>query len=212
MHKLIIFDFDGTLADTWNSINKCMQWTFRDHELECYEEMLLYDLIGTPLVEMIEILSKGKGDAEQITETYRKYYTKEGHELTRLFKGSIEAVQGLHEKGYKLAVLSNKSEPGVQRAVKRTGLSPYIQDVFGEREGRLGKPSPDSFLMDIYPRFGIEPADCLMVGDAIPDLAYAQACGMPSCWASFGFGPEKECLSYKPSYIINDISELTDIL
>ncbi|QAR32279.1 HAD family hydrolase [Geovibrio thiophilus] len=212
-YKLLIFDFDGTLAATEPAIQFCMKTAFEDYGLIPPPEKAVRAAIGIPLMRMIANLG-GLDDAaaREVTDIYRKYYRKEGMEMTRLFPSAFETVERLHCTGYKIAVVSNKNHAVVVQSVEITGLMPFCGLVAGERDGQFQKPHPQAFTEIIVPCFGVAASECLMIGDAVQDTGFALNCGMDAAWASYGFGNETECMNENVKFVLNDISELTDIL
>ncbi|WP_265822843.1 HAD family hydrolase [Geovibrio ferrireducens] len=212
-YKLLIFDFDGTLAATEPAIQFCMRTAFREYGLTPPDEKSVRNAIGIPLMRMIALLG-GLDDvtAQEVTDIYRKYYRKEGMEMTKLFPSAFDTVKNLHGTGYDIAVISNKNHAVVVQSVEVTGLTPFCGLVAGERDGQFQKPHPQAFTEIIVPRFGVSASECLMIGDAVQDTGFALNCGMDAAWASYGFGNETECMNKNVKFVLNDISELTDIL
>jgi phosphoglycolate phosphatase len=207
-YRLIIFDFDGTLAATEPSIQFCMKTAFLEYGLTPPSENTVRSAIGIPLTEMIHSFNgvKTLKQAEVITEIYRKYYRKEGQEMTVLFDGALGVVERLYKRGYGVA------EEVVRKSVELKGLAPFCSFVIGEREDIMQKPHPQAFTDLLAPHFGVEPHECLMVGDALPDMEFAANSGMDACWASYGFGSKEDFGATIVKFVINDIAELDDIL
>lgn len=212
-YKLLIFDFDGTLAATEPAIQFCMKAAFEEYGLTPPPEKSVREAIGIPLNRMIAGLG-GLDDetAQVVTDIYRKYYKREGMEMTKLFPSALSTVEALRGRGYKTAVISNKNHEVVHKSVEVTGLMPFFDLVAGEKGGQFQKPHPQAFTDIIVPGFGVDASDCLMIGDAVQDTGFALNCGMDAAWASYGFGNETECMNKNVKFVLNDISELTDIL
>ena len=212
-YKLLIFDFDGTLAATEPAIQFCMKTAFTEYGLTPPAEDAVRRAIGIPLAEMIAYLGGlDKPTAEAVTDIYRKYYVKEGMELTALFPDSYATIEALHGRGYDLAVASNKKYEVVKASLEKTGLAPFFRFITGEGEGRFAKPDKRLFNNILEPFFGIDRADCLMIGDAVQDTGFALNCGMDAAWASYGFGSKSDCINPNVKYVIDNIGDLADIL
>lgn len=212
-YKLLIFDFDGTLAATEPAIQFCMKTAFTEYGLTPPAETAVRNAIGIPLTEMIARLGcLDNQTAAEITEIYRKYYVKEGMELTALFPESYATVEKLYEKGYTLAVVSNKKDEVVKASVEKTGLTRFFGLVSGEGEGKFAKPDKRLFSNVLAPYFGIDKSGCLMIGDAVQDTGFAQNSGMDSVWAAYGFGSKNDCMNPSVKYVIDNIGKLADIL
>lgn len=212
-YKVLIFDFDGTLAATEVSIQFCMKTAFEECGLVPPAEEDVRKAIGIPLQDMIAKLGNLSMDrSEVVTNVYRKYYKTVGLEMTKLFPNAFETVQSLSSQDYKIVILSNKNHEVINMSVEKTGLMPFCSVVSGDKGGKLQKPNVEPFFEDIAPKLNVLPADCLMIGDAVQDTTFAQNCNMDAVWASYGFGILDECINNNVKFIINNITELTDIL
>ena len=211
-YKFLIFDFDGTLAATEPAIQFCMKAAFSEYGLTPPSDDVVRRAIGIPLNDMVaRVGGLGKADADAVTDIYRRFYKKEGMEMTRLFPNALETVRELKKRGYILLVVSNKNHEVANISVEKTGLMPFFSMVQGEKDG-LCKPSSRVFTEIVAPFFNALPDECLMIGDAIQDTTFALNCGMDCAFASYGFGIEKDCINKNVKFILNDISVLTDIL
>lgn len=216
--KLILFDFDGTLAHTLPSIAATIQRVFQ----ECGDPVpALEDIepvIGMPLAEMMQQLNPAMGqeEAERRVVQYRGWYDEVDATHTTLFPQVMETLEELRNRGFPLVVSSNKAQAILERSAARLGIDGLFDGIAGVLPEYPKKPDPGFFTRRIAeqtPEFSaIPPERVLIVGDAWPDLAFAANLGAASCYVTYGYGGEKECMPYGPRYVIAAFSELTHIL
>ena len=217
LFDLILFDFDGTLAHSLPSIYATIQKVFEICGEPAPSMETVKPTVGMPLAQIMQILSPGIDDAEAQRRVglYREWYASFDAEKTRLFPGVADTLAALRQKGFPLVVSSNKAQPMLEGATKRLGLSELFDSIVGIMPEYPKKPDPGFFTARIAahaPQFAyVDPKRILIVGDAMPDLAFASSLGASSCYVTYGYGPEDECLPYGPRYVINHFSELAEL-
>jgi phosphoglycolate phosphatase len=110
-YRLIIFDFDGTLADTFNAISSCLAKTFQRFHVVPPTQEAVKSIIGLNLVDAFRLLNapiNGKTDLSIWIAIYRALYTQIGEIQTALFPGTKEILAFAKRSDLKLAVISNK--------------------------------------------------------------------------------------------------------
>ena len=90
--------------------------------------------------------------------------------------------------------------------LEQFGLIQYFDHVQGT-DGFPAKPEPDVLFKSIE-RFGVRPEDCLMVGDAGPDMEAARRAGVRLCAVRYGYGDKEEMAKWAPDYWIDDLRQL----
>lgn len=198
-YDFLLFDFDGTIADTRPAIA---------HSLgACCEQMgckkppheRLLELVGTGLTlsdtleRMHAELSISSSDIQlqKWILTYREIYLSEGKAFVRPFPGVRELFSGLtpYRESVRTIILSNKGVRAVQEAIALFEIVDVVWRVLGEEPSLPTKPDPRVFDFRIAPLVGIaDRARMLMIGDAEPDIKFAQNCGLHSCWVEYGYG------------------------
>ena len=144
---------------------------------------------------------------------YRRLYATEGAPLLQPFAGVAEALQELHLCGTKCVVVSNKGIEAVRRSLDESGLSTFIDIVFGASAGLPTKPDPTVLTDHILPRFTqLEAHRVLIVGDTEIDILFARRCGAYACWVSYGYGDVSRCRSLKPDYEIANMDALPSLI
>ena len=152
--EAVLFDFDGTLADTVPLIVESYRHTLADLEAPL-DEPEIRSWIGRTLVEVLEERHPGRG-AELVTR-YREHNLAHHDTLIRTVPGAGELLEELAEHGIRVAVVSSKGRETVRRGMRVTGL-PDVEHVVGMEDTPVHKPDPAPLLEGAC-RLGAAPAD-----------------------------------------------------
>jgi phosphoglycolate phosphatase len=209
----VIFDLDGTLADTLEDIGAAMNEALRrlgqpTHPPDAYREF-----VGEGVNKLAQAaLPPDQHDlvARAVSE-FRAHYVAHLVDRTRPFPEIPTALDALVERGIKLAVLSNKLDAMTRRIVELCfGRWPF-HPVFGEREGVPKKPDPSGAL-EIASALGVAPPRMAMVGDTAIDIRTARAAGMLAVGVTWGFRPREEVAEAGADAVVGTPRELLEIL
>lgn len=214
-YKLLIFDFDGTLAITHKGIISCILKTFTTFGVSLPHEWDIQATIGISLGEAFKILYPELEDSQvpNWVETYRRFYRTDGEQQLDLYPGTQELLDFALKADCVLTVLSNKHIDFVNSFLKKLGIHPYFQLIIGDNGKIKKKPDPSLYYSEIQPIFPeIKQHQVLMIGDSTADLLFAENVQIDACWAAYGYGNPTQCLALKPTHIIHEISELSVIL
>lgn len=215
--KTVVFDLDGTLADTSGDLIAAANACFRD-----MGEGDVLDVktdAGTALKggrAMLRLGMERLGRAEDEATIDRYYpmlleaYGREIDTHTVLYPGAMQAVAALKAAGYRVAICTNKPEALAHTLLTRLG----VRDAFGAMVGAdtlaMRKPDPEH-LFETARRAGGDPALCLLVGDTNTDRETARAAGVPCILVSFGpSGDDMAALA--PEALLDHYDDLPDIV
>jgi phosphoglycolate phosphatase len=206
--KLLIFDWDGTLADSATSITLAMQTAIDQMGLDRRSSDTIRNIIGLGLDEAIIRLfpSLRPEDRRCLADNYRQQYLASTRDGTPLFPGVKKVLRDLHAEGYLLAVATGKSRRGLDRVLKESGLGPYFQASRCADE-TLSKPHP-RMLQEIMDILDSEPCDSLMVGDSEYDLQMAANAGVAAIAVTYGAQKLSRLLQYHPLACLNSLDDL----
>ena len=205
---LIVWDWDGTLADSTGMITKAVVDAAEQVGLPKLDPTAARNIIGLGLKESIHALfgdisaDKAQALAKQYTANYYA-----GEREIPLFVGAKETIVELNRRGYKLAVATGKGRRGLNLALQHCGLGKYFHETRTVDEC-FSKPHPQMLdeLMDICVA---RPERTLMIGDTSYDLQMAQNAGVPAVAVTFGAQPREQLLSYNPLEIFNQFNDLS---
>ena len=183
---LIVFDLDGTLADSLPDITQAANHACRSLGLPEHSVEAIKGMIGGGERKLVErALGPDKeGLMEEAFRLYLDYYSHHVGDFTRLYPGVKETLHLLGAK--KLAVLSNKRQSLSEAVLKVTGIDSFFAAIRGGGELPL-KPSPEP-LLAVIKEVRVDPARTLMVGDKPGDIVTGKAAGTLTMGVTYGYG------------------------
>lgn len=214
MYQACIFDLDGTLADTVESIAYVANQVLAGFGLPAQpvNNYKYYAGDGGDVL-MERCMRAAGGDFTHLAEgqkLYREIFAKNPLYRVTAFDGMKETLAELKKRNVKLAVLSNKPSEATNLAV--TGLfgEETFEIIQGLKPGMKRKPAPDG-AWKIAERLGIKPENCMYVGDTNTDMQTGKAAGMYTIGVLWGFRDRKELEENHADRIIDRPEELLEI-
>ena len=212
-YKCIIFDFDGTLADTNVGIVRTFQETFRRMGMAVPSEERISSTIGLNLKDGFFAAVDGLTDAQadQAVEIYRSIFPQIAFPVITAFPGIVEALAELKSRGYILAVATSRSHYSLEALADQTGVAPFFVGLYGAEDTARHKPYPD-LALHILSELKLQPSEALVVGDATYDVLMGKGAGCSVCAVTWGNQTREKLATAGPDYIIDHISELLELL
>ncbi|MBE6593935.1 MAG: HAD family hydrolase [Ruminococcaceae bacterium] len=212
--KLLIFDLDGTIADTLYSIMEAVNMCMKHYGFpeKSYEEVRAAVGNGAKKLIMQTMPESEAQNSERAEEIYRYFQTcyDETHDhIDGCYEGMKEAMLELCASGYTLAVLSNKPDAYVKNIIGALFDKETVVIAMGETD--LPKKPDPTAPHYIARTLGFEPKDCAFIGDSEVDIRTAQNAGMLSVAVSWGFRSKETLIECAPDVIIDRPSELLEI-
>ena len=204
---LIVFDWDGTLADSANAIVFSIQGAARDLGVtEPSNEEARY-VIGLGLSEAIEHLFPSLTSQKLIllSERYRHHYLVQDKKIS-LYKGASEIIRALHEENFLLAVATGKSRAGLNRAFKSSGLGRFFHASRCADE-TFSTPNP-AMLLELMSQFNVEANRTLMIGDTTHDLQMAINACVSGVGVTYGAHPKENLETLAPLTCVESATQL----
>lgn len=215
MKKACIFDLDGTLLNTIKTIEYYGNLALEKNGFPAIEQKEYNYFVGNGAELLVRRMLKFHGceDEEIFKKVFRDY--NEAYDADVLFKTDVydgvrETLDGLKQKGVKIAVLSNKPNFATQSVVEIFFGKGYFDVVFGQREGVAIKPSPDA-VFEILDILNVEKEDCLYVGDTAVDMQTGASAGLYTIGVLWGFRERKELQEAKANTIIDNPKDILNI-
>ena len=182
---VVLFDFDGTLADTKPCIVRTATQVLREWGLTDEQIGDAGRLVGPPFPLAYSLVyGLSEEDAAEVTRRYREIYAGLGPERNPLFDGVREMLTELKARGKRLAIVSSKMERFVRMALQQTG----IEDLFEEVVTQTGVKDPGKagLIAEALRRLDAEPEVAVMLGDRHYDIEGAVATGVDSIGVYLG--------------------------
>ena len=216
MIRACIFDLDGTIADTVESIGVVGNRLLRHYGLpeQPIQEYNYYAGDGADeLVKRILKASKGtdKVDYEEARVLYRKWFEEDPFYHVKPFEGIPELLRGLKEEGIRIAVFSNKPHHAAVDVVKKIFGEGLFDEVQGQTAQVPRKPSPVGALA-IADRLGVTPEECLYLGDTNTDMETGNNAKVDTVGVTWGFRTREELMSFHPALIADHPSQVVQYI
>lgn len=198
--KLLIFDLDGTLANTLEAITNGLNLTMKNYGFPMHSCEEATKMIGNGAKNLVRSACpkgtfEGEGGDVLLAEIYKNYcdmYGKTYLDTKECYEGIPEVLAKFKKAGYMLAVLSNKQDVFVKGIVKQILPDGIISLSQGQTELPI-KPDPTVPLM-IAEKFGVKPEECAFIGDSDVDIHTAKNSGMFSACVTWGYRPKEALL------------------
>lgn len=216
MYQLCIFDLDGTLLNTINALTFTTNETLHTFGLKGIVPEQTKKMVGDGYEKLIERALMACGDEKLIhykeaLPVYMENFAKYSMREVVPYDGIPHLLDYLEKKKIRRAVFSNKPHHQAIENIEAVFGKDYFACVRGERADTPKKPAPDGALL-ICRELGIDPEDCLYLGDTNTDMRTGLAAGMDTVGVTWGFRDREELVSFHPKYIVDHPSEVEEIL
>jgi phosphoglycolate phosphatase len=206
-YRLIVFDWDGTLADSAGIIAEAIQRACADLGLPVPADAAARYVIGLGLHDALRHVAPtlAEQDYPQLSARYRAHYLNRDPEIP-LFAGAATLLAALNARGHVLAVATGKSRRGLDRALEQAGVGRHFVATRCADEG-FPKPNPD-MLLHLMGRVGAAPEETLMIGDTTHDLMLAANAGVDAVGVAYGAHPGPALAAERNRAIVCTVEEL----
>jgi pyrophosphatase PpaX len=202
---VVLFDFDGTLADTIPLIMASYHHAIGTVLGEVAPDAEVRSWIGRPLQPVLEDRYPGRG--EELTDVYRTWNLANHDAQILAVDGVPQLLDDLHGAGARTGVVSSKKGETVRLGLRAVGIADRIDVIAGQEETASHKPHPEPLLYAAR-RLGVNAADCVYVGDATVDVQAARAAGMGAVAVTWGAGEWPLLEACEPDAVVADVREL----
>lgn len=214
-NKLVIFDLDGTLLDTIGDLAEACNHMLALRGLGLHTREEYAQMVGNGILNLVKRALPEELRTPDYVEVARQdfldYYVAHIDCYTRPYDGIREVLSALQERGWTMAVASNKFDSGTQYLVSKIFPDTPFKAVYGNREGFPLKP--DKALLDIImEECGATTETTVMVGDSGVDMQTAKNAGVRSIGCTWGFRSREELEQNGADVIVNNPLEIVEIL
>jgi phosphoglycolate phosphatase len=211
--RLVLFDVDGTLADSQRAITAAMTAAFASVDLPVPPRDAILSIVGLSLPMAMAQLAPEAGPAvqDELVAGYKKAYKaareQAGAGHSPLFPGAKETLEALHAvPEYLLGVATGKSQRGLDALIAAHELNFFVTRQVADHHP--SKPHP-SMVLTALEETGVEPSNAVMIGDTSFDIDMGQAAGVTTIAVDWGYHPANQL---KADHMISDFTALAPLL
>jgi phosphoglycolate phosphatase len=215
MIKSVIFDLDGTLADTIKDITAAVNVSLSAFNFPPHDDTAIKLFVGDGIKELISRAlppekSADKELNDKCLKNFKQYYDEHFCDYTTPYEHMHELLQLLKTGGIRLAVVTNKNEEAAVKVVEKL-FPDTFEIVIGNSDKIRQKPDPTEVLK-IMEIFGADKTQTLYVGDSHTDIETAKNAGVRSVGCLWGFRTLDELQKAGADFIVKDPLEIAEIV
>ncbi len=181
--KLITFDWDQTLWNSWDVHVEAAQYAARQRDLPIPDKKWIASTFSEPFARHMELIFPH--DTREATKHYMEFYHSRVMVMGHLFDGVPRMLESLKARGFVLALLSDKGRVYGSQELNATGMAGHFDVVLFRDGTRQYKPNPEG-LEQVIDEVSIAGGEVLYVGDSYVDVQCARRAGVASAAALWG--------------------------
>lgn len=209
--KCVVFDFDGTLVQSAETIYHSTIKSFDDLNIKHNMSLEKFNtMIGWHFEDIFNEVGITINDLEEFIRIYKSHYF-EYIDKSKLYDNVMEILQFLNEQDIKVALLTTKAQDQADLMVKHFEMAKYFNYVMGRRNGVAHKPATEP-LEIICRDLNVNVNETLMIGDSEMDIQCGHNANAITCGVTYGYRTIELLKSEKPTYLIDNLIELKDII
>jgi phosphoglycolate phosphatase len=208
--KAVLFDFDGTLIDSYPAITASVNHVRSLYHLGPLSVAEVTPHVGRGPAHLLA-QTVGRGESSANVAAYRAHHPTIMRQLTQLFPGTAETLAALKARGLQLGICSNKPVAFSRDLVVYLGVAGSLDLVLGPEDVGRHKPAPDMLLIAMK-KLGVQASQTLYVGDMTVDIETARAAGAWVWVVPTGSDPAERLDAARPDRRLRDLRELGELL
>ena len=208
----VLFDFDGTTADTGRGIFNCVRYAAGAFGWDVPGDDVLRTFVGPPLhTSFKRVFGITEEEALAAVEKYRELYSTEGLLQFDLYDGITDVIKELRANGFRTAVATAKPDRFIHRILSHAGIDSLFDYVSAPLD-KNGDTSKAQLICRAVEALNAEKSKTIMVGDRLYDIAGAKAAGVASAGVLWGYGTKEELENAGADYTVSSPDELRRLL
>ena len=211
MKKAVIFDLDGTLLNTLGDLTGAVNHALTGQGFPTHTEAEVRTYIGDGVRQLIARSCPVGTDAqtqEAVLADYLPHYAAHNMDKTAPYPGVMELIRELRSAGYRVGVVSNKHDHGVQMLTAHY-FDGLLDIAVGADGSRPLKPAPDGLLYALE-QLEIAPENAWYVGDSVQDVMTAHAAGVRCVAVTWGFQDADRLIAEQPTAMAHEAEEVAN--
>ena len=183
--RVVLYDFDGTLADTTELVMECYRLTMQRHLGEVPPVAEWLRGFGTPLEVQINRFARSPLECEEMIATYRYHQEEQAERFIKPFPGVMETLDALRERGVDMAIVTSRHRESTLRGIDLCGLTDRFDVIVTPEDVQSPKPHPEPVLTALS-RLGATPEEAIFIGDSPHDIAAGREAGTRTAGVLWG--------------------------
>ena len=218
--KLFIFDLDGTLINSALDLALAVNYMLETLGHDTFQEETIHGWVGNGALTLVKRALSGDRTVDDSLDDvsvqkaltiFLDYYEKNLCNATVPYPHVITTLKNLKEKGYTLAIVTNKPFAFVAPILKTLEMDGLFKIILGGDS--LDEKKPHHMpLLHVCKTLGIQVEDSVMIGDSKNDILAANACNMDSVGVTYGYNYGESIEIHEPTFVIDNFLELTELL
>ncbi|MFX1251309.1 MAG: HAD family hydrolase [Promethearchaeota archaeon] len=210
--KLVLFDFDYTLADSSKGVIICFQYALTQTGNSSASDEAIMDTIGLELKEAFKRFLDNSNEINKCIVLFKEKAEEVMVNNSFLLPMTSVTIKKLSERGYLLGIVSTKFAYRIQEILQRNELDQYFKVIIGGENVEKFKPAPEGILKACN-RIGIDPKETIFVGDSVVDIKAGKAAGVNTAIGVLtGRTKKTDFLTIGTDLILNSIQDLLSYL
>ncbi|MGH2453751.1 MAG: HAD family hydrolase [bacterium] len=209
MLTAVLFDIDGTLADTTTLIREAVTQVLREDGIVPTGDQMAQGWTMTALDRM-RLWARSEPHAVALTTRYHERYLALGDALVRPYPGMTETLTALAGREIAMAVVTSKIRTTALQTLDALGLAQFFPIMICEEDSPLPKPDPAPLLLAAG-KIGAAPEATLMVGDGAVDIVAGHRAGMATAGAVWGALDRQALREAGPTYLLAQPADLREL-
>ena len=206
--ELIVFDFDGILADTSKHVINCIKKCIKRFNLKELAQENIKIINDSDLSDIFVSLGTESSNIEQIKEYYNEIFMKELSDIS-LYDGVFETLCALKENRMLLAIASSRDKKTLFQLLWNLGILEMFDEIICESDVNRKKPKPDMANL-LLEEMNITPEQTLIVGNTNCDIQMGKNANCKTGLIIYPEGPQTN-IKYKPDYIMTKFDDILKI-
>jgi 2-phosphoglycolate phosphatase len=204
---LIMFDLDGTLADTGPDLADAVNYTRAHFKLEALPNDMVYAHVGYGVEHLLKHSLPQQQPFQEVMRVFLERYENHLLDKTVLYPGVLASLDYFRDK--RRVVVTNKVHRLADAIIRGLGIEHQLDAILGGDSVSDKKPHP-ALLNEVLRRFQVSPRRALMVGDGDTDVEAGKRADVVTCGVTYGLGNKKDLAAAQPDFLIDDLAELRD--
>ncbi len=208
MIKNIVFDLDGTLANSERLIIDSFQHIYKIFKGHTMEESHIKRTFGETLENVLK--EEFNQDYPIVLKEYRRYHNENFESTMKLYPGAVEIIKRLHTHNYTLGIVTSRIRESTDKVLKMYNITKYFKCTITATESEFHKPHPEP-LEKCLRELSAQPHETLFVGDTVYDVECARNAGVTPVLVGWSKLASMDS-DHRPKYVISNYDDLFSVI